>query len=92
MAVSLRLSDELKERLARLAESQDVSPHSLMIAAIEEKIEALEAQHALEELASRRLRRMKRTGMGIPADEVFVYLEKRAGDPRAKRPKARKIP
>jgi len=34
---------------------------------------------------------MKRTGTGIPAEEVFEYLRQRAAGGRVRRPKPRKI-
>jgi hypothetical protein len=41
--------------------------------------------------ANRRLAKMKRSGKGIMADEVFAYLATRAQERRPARPKARKI-
>ena len=40
--------------------------------------------------ALRRLQRMKKTAAGIPAAEVFEYLEQRANGKQAVRPKARR--
>jgi predicted DNA-binding protein len=91
MAVSLRLPEEVKERIARLAEAQDVTPHAFMLEAIREKVEAEEARLALHQEAQKRLRRMQRSGSGIPADEAFDYLERRARGERAARPKPRKL-
>ena len=39
MSVSLRLSPELKKRVARVAASKETTPHALMVEAIEEKLE-----------------------------------------------------
>ena len=49
-----------------------------MVDAIREKLEAAEARAAFHGEARRRLVRMKKSGRGIPAREVFAYLEKRA--------------
>lgn len=92
MAVSLRIPEETKKRIAKLARARDVTPHGFMLAAIREKLEAEETRAAFLAEAERRLRRMKRTGRGLPAEEVFEYLNRRAGGGAARRPKARRIP
>jgi predicted transcriptional regulator len=91
MAVSLRIPEEVKKRVARLARTQDVTPHGFMLAAIREKVEADEARAAFHAEAKRRLARMKKAGTGIPAEEVFEYLRHRAEGKMAERPKARKV-
>ena len=91
MAVSLRIPEDVKKRLAKLAQSQDTTAHALMLAAIREKLEAEEARAAFHAEAKRRLARMKRSGLGIPADEVFDYLEQRAKGKSPARPKPRRI-
>jgi predicted transcriptional regulator len=91
MAVSLRLSPQLKRRVARVAKRSDSNPHAFMLAAIREKLEAEEAQAAFVAEAERRLARMVRSGVGIPADDVFDYLEAWARGEKVKRPRARKL-
>lgn len=91
MAVSLRVPEEVKKRIAKLAKEQDITPHGFMLEAIREKLEAEEARAAFHAEAKSRLAKMKKTGMGIPADEVFEYLERRASGRKAERPKPRKI-
>jgi len=91
MAVSLRVPPEVKKKVARLAEAQDTSAHAFMVQAIREKIEADEARASFHAEGRRRLARMKKSGLGIPADEVFAYLEKRALGKPAVRPKPRRI-
>jgi predicted transcriptional regulator len=91
MAVSLRVPPEVKKKVARLADAQDTTSHAFMLAAIREKVEADEARAAFHAEGNRRLARMKKAGRGIPADEVFAYLEPRALGRPAPRPKARRI-
>jgi predicted transcriptional regulator len=88
MAVSLRVPENVKKRIAKLAKAQDLTPHGFMLEAIREKLEAEEARAAD---AKRRLARMKKTGTGIPAEEVFEYLKRRAEGRAAERPRPRKI-
>lgn len=91
MAVSLRVPPEVKKKIARLAESQDTTPHAFMLEAIREKVEADEVRVAFHAEARRRLARMKKTGLGIPADEVLAYFRDRAAGRNPECPKPRKI-
>ena len=91
MAVSLRVPEEVKKRIDTLAKQRDVTPHSFMLEAIREKVELEEAQLAFRAEAERRLARMKKTGVGIPAEEVFEYLQQRAAGRKTTRPKPRKL-
>ena len=91
MAVSLRVPPEVKRKVARLAEIQDTTSHAFMLEAIREKVEADEARAALHAEGRRRLTRMKKSGLAIPAGEVFAYLGQRALGKAAVRPKSRRI-
>lgn len=91
MAVSLRVPDPLKKRIAKLARMRATTPHALMLEAISEKLQAEEAREALIAEAQRRLARMKKTGAGIPAAEAFAYLEARARGKAVVRPRPRKL-
>lgn len=91
MAVSLRVPEHVKRRIAKLARRRNTTPHALMLEAIREKVEAEEARAAFHAEANSRLKRMKKTAAGIPAEEVFEYLELRAAGKPAARPKARKV-
>lgn len=92
MAVSLRVPEAVKKRIAKLAQSRKTTAHALMLEAIREKLDAEEARAAFHAEAKRRLARMKRSRRGIPAAEVFDYLERRAQGEAAARPRARKLP
>ena len=91
MAISLRIPDDVKKRITRLAVRRDTTAHAFMLDAIREKVEAEEAKLAFHEDAKRRLARMKKSGLAIPAGEIFDYLRARAAGNRPARPKARKI-
>lgn len=92
MAVSLRVPDDVKKRVARLADAQDTTAHAFMLEAIRDKVEAEETRAAFLAEARRRLARMKKSGKGIPAAEVFAYLEARDKGKSPARPKARGTP
>lgn len=89
MPVSLRVPPDVSKRIARLVASRKTSPHAFMLDAIQEKLEAEEQEAAFLAEAERRLARMKQSGKGIPADEVFTFLEARVRGRKVKRPVAR---
>lgn len=91
MAVSLRIPEEIKRRVEKLAQARDTTAHAFMVGAIEERLLAEETRAEYHVEATTRLARMKKTGQGIPADEVFEYLRERVQGRPAARPKARKI-
>lgn len=91
MAVSLRIPEEIKKRVEKLAQARDTTAHAFMVGAIEERLLAEETRAEYHAEATARLSHMKKTGKGIPADEVFNYLRKRVQGKPAARPKARKI-
>ena len=92
MAVSLRVPEGVKKRVARLAEAQDTTAHAFMLEAIRDKVEAEEARTAFHEEAKKRLARMKKSGKGIPAAEVFAYLDARGQGKGPPRPKSHRTP
>ena len=92
MAISLRVPEDVKIRIAKLSEAQEITPHAFMLDAIREKLEAEEAQAAFQVEAARRLAKMKKAGVGIPAKEVFEYFSRRAKGETPVRPKPRKLP
>lgn len=91
MTISLRLPPEMKKKVAKLAQALDTTAHAFMLAAIREKVEAEAARAEFHAEGKRRLARMKRSGLGIPAHEVFDYMEQRALGKPAVRPKPRRI-
>lgn len=92
MAVSLRVPDAVKKRVARLADAQDTTAHAFMLEAIRDKVEAEEARATFHAEARRRLKRMKKSGMGIPAADVFAYLDARGKGKSPARPRLRRTP
>jgi predicted transcriptional regulator len=86
---SLKLTDELKQRAAAAAQSQGVSPHAFMVAAIESATTAAErrASFVAEALAARSA--MLDSGQGYDADDVHAYLRNRVSGKKSARPKAK---
>lgn len=88
---TIRLPEELKARLARLAEAEGMSTHSLILDAIAEKAEALERRQSFHEEAQQRHARFLATGEGIPWEEMHDYLRRRVQGEQVAPPVARRI-
>jgi len=91
MAVSLRLPPNIKKRVSKLAKALGSTSHAFMLEAIRERVEAEEARAAFHAEARHRLSRMKKTGFGIPAEEVLAYFRERARGGTPARPNPRKF-
>ena len=88
---TIRIPDELKARLARLAEQEGLSAHGLILDAITEKTEALEQRLSFYAEAEARYARVLKTGKAITWEDMNAYLDARiAGEP-AQRPIAKPI-
>ena len=86
---SLKLSDELKQRTAALAQRQGVSPHAFMVEAIEHAAAAAERRAGFLEEAQAAREQMLKTGEGLEAGEVHAYLKSRVNHRQAPRPKVK---
>lgn len=88
---TIRIPDELKARLARLAELEGTSTHSLILDAIAEKVDALERRHAFHKEAQKRLAHLEETGMGIEWADMKRYLDARMAGEDMPPPASRRI-
>lgn len=88
---TIRLPEELKARLAKLAAHEGVSTHGLILDAIAEKTEELEQRRSFYAEAEARYARVLDTGKAITWEDMNAYLDARiAGEP-APRPIAKSI-
>ena len=92
---TIRMPDELKARVSRLAEREGTSTHGLILDAISEKADALEQRQSFHAEAEARYARFLATGKAIPWEEMRAYVLKRMGGtipepPTAKRAAGRK--
>ncbi len=88
---TIRIPDELKARLSRIAEQQGTSTHGLILDAIAEKADALERRQAFHAEALERLQRMRETGMGISWEDMQRYLDAGMADEDVPMPKSKRI-
>lgn len=85
---TLKLSDELKSRIASVAQASGKAPHAFMV-------EALEAQARLAEIRQSFINDAQTSAYEVDAggalyamEDVHAYIHKRTSGKAAKRPKA----
>lgn len=88
---TVRLPEELKARVAKLAEAAGLSAHNFIVQAVAERAEAEEARAEFDQLAERRWAHFKRTGLSVPFDEMMQFVRDRAAGKDLKPPKGRKF-
>lgn len=74
MAMSVKLDDELKSRLGRLAEARRRSSHWLMREAIRQYVEREEARENFKQEALDSWREYRETGQHLTLDETAAWL------------------
>ena len=89
---TIRLSDDLKMRIATAAAHAGTTPHGFILQAIAEKTAQEELRSAFNEVAESRYAKIVATGKTIPWNEMRHYLEGHlAGATKMVRPTARKL-
>jgi len=88
-ATSLKLPDDLKRRLERLAAHAQKTPHAFMVEVLAREAERAELRERFAAEAAESERQALSGGKTYALDETFDYLEKRIGSDKARRPKAR---
>lgn len=76
MATSIKLDDELNNRVRRLALQRQRSPHWIMREAIREYVTREEARESFHEEAMASWRAYKETGQHLTGEEVRAWLNK----------------
>lgn len=88
---TIRLPDELKERVALAAERAGTTPHNFILQAIAEKTDADDKQNAFLDEAERRYANIVASGKTISWDDMRAYLEASVSGEPATRPAAKKF-
>lgn len=88
---TIRLPEDLKARVARVAEKSGTTPHSFILEAIAEKAELAEQRAAFHVLADKRYTQFLESGESIPWEEARSWLKQRLAGKRTKRPPSRKL-
>lgn len=84
---TIRLPDELRARIAKLAEKSGTTAHGIMLDAIAQKVEEEELRALFYDEADTRFAEMIESGKGIPWHDMRAYLKTRATGKKAKAPK-----
>lgn len=87
--ITIRLPQDLKERIARAAERAGTTAHGLILEAIAEKAEQVERRGESHDTAERRYAEIVASGRTVPWNEMRRYLARGVTGNRIARPKAR---
>lgn len=87
---TLRLPDELRARIAKLAKKSRKTAHSLMLEAIAQKVAEEELRASFHAEADQRFTEMTKSGVGIPWHDMRAYLKTRASGKKTRAPRPRK--
>jgi len=89
---SLKLPDDLKERIATVAQCVAQTPHAYMVQAIAEKVERDEKRQDFLGAAKESMEHFKRTGIVYAHEDVMRYLRDKAAGKNPRKPKPIRIP
>jgi predicted transcriptional regulator len=88
---TLKLPEELKERIAAAAADAGKSPHAFMLEALAAQTALTERRRVFVAAAHEAAQEVAQYGLVYDADEVFGYLQDKLKGKRGKRPKAVKL-
>ncbi len=88
-ATSLKLPDDLKKRLAKLARDAGQTPHAFMVDTLKREAERAELRARFAHDAEVAEREAMASGKGHALDVAFDYLAKRVSGQAVRRPRAR---
>lgn len=88
---TIRLPENLKDRIAHAAERAGTTSHAFILDAIAERLNEEERRNDFHDTAERRYAEIVSSGMTIPWSEMQTYLENRLAGKKMSRPKARKL-
>jgi predicted transcriptional regulator len=87
---TIRLDEDLKARVAAVAERAGKTTHAFILDAIADRVEQAELEDEFHRIADKRWAKVLATGATVPWDEAKAYLEARARGERVRKPAARK--
>lgn len=89
---SLKLPEDLKERIASLTHGVAQTPHAYMVEAIAEKVVRDEKRRDFLESARKSSEHFKRTGIAYAHDDVMRYFIEKAAGKKPAKPKPLRVP
>ncbi len=88
---TIRLPQDLKERIARAAERAGTTAHGFILEAIAEKTEQEERRGEFRDTAERRYAAIVASGKTVPWSEMRRHLERRLSGEKSAKPKSRTL-
>lgn len=88
-ATSLKLPDELKRRIERLAGSANKTPHAFMVDVLSQEADRAELREQFAADATASEKEVMKSGKAVPLGTAFDYLEGRIAGKSARRPRGR---
>ncbi len=89
--VSVKLSDATRESLAQIAQSRGVSPHALMVDAIEGSLAKAQQQDSFIRKALQAREQLVQTGQVMEPDAFAQYLQAIASGKPRRRPQTQDL-
>lgn len=87
-ATSLKLPEDLKRRIERLAGAADKTPHAFMVDALSREADRSELRERFAVDSARSERESIASGKAVPLATAFDYLQARAAGTTTRRPRA----
>ena len=87
---TIRIEDDLKQRVAAAAERTGKTAHAFILDAIAQNVEQAEQDSTFQHLAEQRWAQLLATGQTMAWDDAKAYLNARARGEQPRRPAARK--
>ena len=87
-ATSLKLPEDLKRRIERLANAANKTPHAFMVEALAREAERSELKARFADEAARSEQEALSSGRSFELAATFDYLTARASGVKARRPKS----
>ena len=88
---TIRLPEDLKERIAQAAQRAGTTSHAFILEAIAERVNEAELRNDFHDTAEQRYTEVVTSGKTIPWSEMRTYLEDRRAGKKTTRPVARKL-
>ena len=88
---TIRLPQDLKERIARAAKRTGSTAHSFILEAIAEKTDQEERRGEFQDTAEQRYAEILTSGKTVPWSEMRRYLQRRLTGNKTARPKPRAL-
>lgn len=88
---TIRLPEDLKDRVALAAERAGMTPHALILDAIAERVDAEERRNEFHDTGEQRYAEIVASGQTILWSEMRTYLEGRLSGNKPTRPAPRKF-